>query len=105
MNWILSLSLLIFFELVADIFSKKWSLTGYYVFWLLAISGYILANIFWLKAIRSGSGLARGALIFSVASAVAALVIGAVFYKENIAKLELGGMILGIVSIILILWN
>lgn len=64
-----------------------------------------MANIFWLKAIRLGSGLGKGAVIFSVASAVIAVVIGIVFYKESVNKLELAGIMLGVVSLILILWN
>ena len=102
---LIPLSLLIFFELIADVFSKKWSLTGHHIFWILALLGYVVANIFWLKAIRAGSGLARGALIFSVGSAIAALAIGILFYKESLTKLEFIGIVLGLMSLIFILWK
>ncbi len=105
MSWLPFITLLITFELIADVFSKKWALSGHYFFWILALGGYIVANIFWLKAIRLGSGLGKGAVIFSVASAVIAVVIGIVFYKESVNKLELAGIMLGVVSLILILWN
>ncbi len=105
MSWLPFISLLITFELIADVFSKKWSLSGYWPFWILALAGYVIANIFWLRAIRLGSGLARGALIFSVTSAVAAIVIGIVFYKESVSKPELAGMILGTISLVLIFWG
>ncbi|OGN06330.1 MAG: hypothetical protein A3B86_04430 [Candidatus Yanofskybacteria bacterium RIFCSPHIGHO2_02_FULL_38_22b] len=105
MHWLIFIGLLIVFEIIADVFSKEWSLSGRILFWTLALSGYIVANIFWLKAIRLGSGLGRGAVLFSVGSALAAMIIGVVFYKESIGKIELVGMTLGVVSIILILWH
>ena len=105
MNWLSFLGLLIVFELVADIFAKKWSITGYHAFWVFALLGYVVANIFWLKAIRLGSGLARGALLFSVGSAVIALIIGIVFYKESTNTSQIAGMVLGLISLILIFWK
>lgn len=90
---------------MADIFSKKWSLTDHFQFWLLAILSYVIANIFWLKARRPGSGLARGGVIFSVTSAMAAIIIGIILYKKSINKIELVGMALGVISLVLILWN
>jgi hypothetical protein len=41
MNWIIGISLLIFFEIVADIFAKEYSLKGGWLFWVLGIVGYI----------------------------------------------------------------
>lgn len=105
MHWLVFIGLLIVFEVIADIFSKEWSLTGRILFWTIALVGYVLANIFWLKAIRLGSGLARGAILFSVGSAIAAVIIGVIFYKEHIGKTEFVGMMLGVVSLILILWK
>lgn len=103
--WIAPLSLLIVFEIVADIFAKEYSLKGNALFWILSIMSYIAANIFWLSAIKNGSGLARGAIIFSVASAVIATIIGIYFYHEGTSKIQLIGILLGIVSITLIFWE
>ncbi len=100
--WILFIGLLITFEAVADVFSKKYSLSGTYVHWLLAIGAYVVANAFWLMAIRRGSGLARGAVLFSVGSAVVAVLIGLLWYKEHVSTLQLVGIGVGIISIALI---
>ena len=105
MHWIVFIGLLIVFEIIADIFSKEWSLSGRILFWSLALAGYVVANVFWLKAIRLGSGLGRGAILFSVGSAIAAVVIGVVFYREQVGRMEVAGIILGVASLILILWN
>lgn len=102
--WILFLLLLIAFEAIADIFSKEWSLSGTVTHWILAISSYIIANSFWLVAIRKGSGLARGATLFSIGSALIAILIGFIIYKEPISRVEQVGFGVGLLAIILLSW-
>ena len=92
-------------ELIADILAKEYSLKGHWYIWAAAIVAYIITNIFWLWSIRSGSGLARGALIFSVASAVGASIIGIYFYGEETNKIQIAGMVLGMFSLVLIFWE
>jgi drug/metabolite transporter (DMT)-like permease len=103
--WIIALFLLIVFEAIADIFSKEYSLHGTFLYWSLALLGYIVANIFWLISIRKGSGLARGAILFSVGSAIVAILIGALKYQEKIGRVEFVGILVGILSIVLIFWS
>ncbi|HPI67249.1 MAG TPA: SMR family transporter [bacterium] len=105
MNWIFFLSLLILFEIIADILAKEWSLKTGLVWAVGAILAYVIANTFWLFALKNGSGLARGAVIFSVVSAVFASLIGIILYKEYLTKIQLVGIFLGIISVALIFWN
>ena len=63
---------------------------------------YATANIFWLFAIRKGSELARGAVLFSIGSALVGIFIGVIFYKEKVGRMELIGLCMGVVSIILL---
>jgi drug/metabolite transporter (DMT)-like permease len=105
MHWIIPLILLIIFESLADIFAKEYSLKGHWYFWLAGIIGYIIANIFWLSAIKNGSGLGRGAIIFSVVSAILAIIIGIYFYNESTNKIQLIGIFLGVISLVLIFWE
>lgn len=100
--WVFGLILLILFESLADVIAKEYSLYGGKIRWLGAIVGYVVANAFWLWAIKSGSGLARGAILFSVASAILATIIGIILYKENLNKYQLLGIVIGIISLILI---
>lgn len=105
MGWVFPLLMLIVFEGVADILSKEWSVRGKFTWWLLAIGGYVVANTFWLFAIRNGSGLTRGAIIFSVGSAILAVAIGLLLYREEVSRMEALGVVLGIVALALISWN
>jgi glucose uptake protein GlcU len=103
--WVIALLLLIGFEAVADILSKEYALHGTFLYWSLALCGYIVANIFWLISIRKGSGLARGAILFSVGSAILAVLIGVLKFQEKIGKVELVGIVIGVLSIVLIFWS
>lgn len=106
MVWILPLAILILFEAIADIFAKEWSLERRSIIYaILSLFAYLLANSSWLIALKHGSGLARGAIIFSVASALLAMVIGLVFYKEHMSIMQLIGATIGIISITLLVWE
>ncbi len=99
MKWIFPLSLLIVFEIIADILAKQYSLNHKMLFAILALLGYVTANTFWLFALRNGSGLARGAVIFSVATGIIAVVIGVGLYHETVSRQQIIGLVLGILSI------
>src|SRR3989344_2240403 len=105
MFWIIPIIFLILFEVVADVFAKEYSLKDRWYLWAGALLAYVVANMFWLWGIKSGSGLARGAIIFSVASAIAATVVGLYFYGEETNKFQLAGIALGIFSLALIFWE
>jgi glucose uptake protein GlcU len=103
MLWLIPLGLLVVFEAIADYFAGGYGEKGKFYFAFLAILFYVIGNISWLIAIRQGSGLTKGAIIFSVASAVLATIIGIVVYKETITTTQAIGVVIGLVSIVLVL--
>ena len=100
--WLFPISMLLAFEVVADVLAQEYSLHGGWIWWSVAILGYVIANSFWLYAIRHGSGLARGAIIFSVGSAVLACLIAILYYKEQVSPTQIVGLVLGIVALALL---
>ena len=70
-----------------------------------ALVAYLLANTFWLFALKNGSGLAKGAVIFSVASAFLAVGLGLFLYKEELNTVQTVGVVLGLVAVGLIFWE
>jgi drug/metabolite transporter (DMT)-like permease len=105
LKWIVPLAILVLFEGVADVFSKSWSLKGGTVLATAALVSYAIANIFWLFALHNGSGLARGAILFSVSAAVIGLSLGLFVYHEKTTPLQTAGLMLGLVSLVFILWE
>ena len=102
--WILFLLLLIIFEAIADILAKNYSLHAGAFYFVGAILAYVIANVFWLFSLRSGAGLARGAMIFSIASAIAAVLLGLLLYRETVSARAIAGIFLGVVSLMLIMY-
>ncbi len=105
MHWVFPLSLLILLEALADIFAKEWSLHGTWIRGAGSLLAYVIANMFWLIALRDGAGLARGAIIFSVASAILAVGIGLFLYKEQLTTTQIVGICIGVVAIALLFWE
>lgn len=102
---LLFISFLILFEAGADILAKEWQLHSGWVRFAAAILAYVVANICWLIALKYGAGLTKGAIIFSVGSAIFAIGIGLVLYKEPITRLEILGLALGLVALFLLTWD
>ena len=103
--WLVFLGLVIICEIVADVFSKEWSLKPHFYFLIGGIGFYLIANMAWLFSLKYGSGLARGVSIFSVSCTILAIIIGVVFYKEEVSSLQVIGMILGVIALVLIFWK
>ena len=98
-RWLYFLLLLVAFELLADVLSKQFAISGKYIFALLAILGFIAANTAWLISLRTGAELSRGAVLFSVLSGIGAVVIGIFVYHEKANPYQLIGLSLGIAAI------
>jgi uncharacterized membrane protein len=105
MYWIVPLIILVLLEATADIISKTWQIKGGWYFAALALLAYLAANAFWLLSLKNGAHLSKGAVLFSVMSAVLAVIIGVVVYKENLNTVQTVGLVLGIISIAFIFWE
>ena len=98
-KWLFFLFVLVLFELVADILAKQFAITGKYSFALLSITGFIAANVAWLISLRTGAELGKGAVLFSVLSAIGAVLVATLFYHEKVTLPQIVGLVLGIVAI------
>ncbi len=99
-KWFYFLLILVAFELIADILAKQFAINGKFVFAVLSILGFIAANTAWLISLRTGAELSKGAILFSVLSAIGAVIIGLLVYHEKASPYQLIGLILGIAAII-----
>lgn len=103
--WVFFLGLLILFEAIADILAKQYQInSGWWMFGAATLA-YMIGNVFWLISLRTGDTLTRGAIIFSVGSAIIAVLIGLVIYKEHLTRLEAIGIFLGLIAVVLLIWE
>jgi len=105
MHWIIGISILIFFEIIADVLAKNWSLKGHWLLAVGALSAYLLGNLFWLFALKNGAGLARGTIIFSIISALLTVSLGIFIYKETLSPHQSVGIGFGVLAIIFLFWE
>lgn len=105
MIWLAPFLLLLTFELIADVFAKQWSISNKPILWVAAILAYVLGNVFWLFALKNGAGLARGTVLFSIASEILTIMVGVLYFREHLTTIQTAGIILGIISLVLIFWE
>jgi multidrug transporter EmrE-like cation transporter len=98
-KWVMFLLLLMAFELAADVLAKQFALSGRPVFALTALAGFVSANMAWLLSLRTGAELSRGAVLFSVLSAVGAVLIGLILYHEKASARQPIGLVLGLATV------
>ena len=98
-KWLYFLLILVAFELVADILAKQFAMSGKFIFAVLAIVGFVAANTAWLISLRTGAELGKGAVLFSVLSAIGAVIVAVLLYHEKVTGYQLIGLVLGIAAI------
>lgn len=103
MPWIVGIAILLLFESIADIFAKEYSLRNAWWLWSGAIIAYLLANVFWLVAMKNGAGLARGTTLFVIGTLILGVLIGSVLYREHVTVSQWIGIALGIISSLFLL--
>ena len=99
-KWLYFLLLLVAFELIADILAKQFALSGRYLFATLSLMGFVAANAAWLVSLRTGAQLGRGAVLFSVLSAIGAVAVAIVLYHEKITLYQGIGLLLGVAALV-----
>lgn len=103
-NWQIFLFGLILFEIIADIFTKYFSISNKLYLAILAISCYVIANTSWIISMKYHSNLTLGANIFSISTGIIATIIGAGFFGETINTNQWIGIFLGIIALFFIFW-
>jgi EamA domain-containing membrane protein RarD len=100
MLWSLPMILLILCELTADFLGKQWTIKKRRTLFAASLSFYVIGNAFWLYAVLSGVGLARGITIFAIAQEITAVLMGLLYFKESLTGKQKAGLLLGMFTII-----
>ncbi len=89
------------FEIVGDVFFKKWSLE--HRSWMIAagLIIYTIGTACWAYTLKYEM-LSKAISVFTILNLVAVVLVGVIYFKEDLSLTAKIGMILGIISIALI---
>lgn len=88
-------------EVFADIFFKKWSLENKQVVLYLGLVFYFVGTVFWAISLKY-EYLSKAVSVFTIINLIAVVLVGIIYFKEDLSLINKVGILLGIISIALI---
>ena len=89
------------FEVVGDVLFKKWALNGKNALIIAGFIIYALGTIFWAFSLRY-EYLSKAISILTLLNLIVVVLVGVLYFKENLSLVNKIGILLGVASIILI---
>lgn len=93
--------LAIVFEVIGDIFFKKWSVDGKNLLFHVGLVIYFIGTIFWAISLKYGY-LSKAISVFTVLNLIVVVLVGVLYFREDLSLVNKIGIGLGILSVILI---
>lgn len=88
-------------EIVGDVLFKKWAIDSHKnIFFIVGFLIYALGTIFWAVSLKYGL-LSKAISLFTILNLVIIILVGMIFFHENISLINKLGVSLGIISVIL----
>ena len=88
-------------EVFGDFFFKKWSISGKTSILILGLLIYFTGAYFWAMSLKY-EGLAKAVAIFTILNLVIGVLLGVLYFNEDLSVANRIGVALGIVSIVLL---
>jgi|SRR3989344_6426650 len=95
------IALAVSLEVVGDILFKKWSLDSRNVFLYVGLLIYFTGTIFWAVSLKY-EYLSKAISVFTVFNLIIVVLVGVLYFKEDLSLINKVGIGLGILSVILI---
>lgn len=89
------------FEVLGDIFLKRWSIENKNVVLAIGLAIYFVGTIFWAWSLKYEL-LSRAISIFTVVNLMAVVLVGVLVFNEQLTLQQKFGIALGVVSVLLI---
>ncbi|PWB38630.1 MAG: hypothetical protein C3F02_02870 [Parcubacteria group bacterium] len=93
--------LAVFLEVVGDTYLKKWSLESKNLWLLIGLLIYFVGSIFWIVSLKYDY-LSRAITIFTVLNLILVVLVGVLYFKEDLSLINKFGIALAVLSVILI---
>jgi len=88
-------------EVIADLFLKKWSITGRNYVFAAGVVIYLIATILWGFSLKYEL-MSKAITIFFVLNMILVVLAGVLIFGEEISLINKLGILLGIISLILV---
>ena len=88
-------------EVVSDILFKKWATDSKNSLLYVGLLIYLIGTIFWAFSLKYGY-LSKAISIFTILNLIIIVLVGILYFKENLSLINRIGIGLGILSVILI---
>jgi len=95
------IALAVALEVLADVFFKKWSLDSKNMLLYVGLLFYFIGTIFWAISLKYDF-LSKAVSVFTVLNLIIVVLVGVIYFKENLSLINKIGIGLGILSVILI---
>lgn len=97
--------ILVFFaailEATGDIILKKWAIDGRQFFFALGLIVYFGATVIWAFSLKY-EFLSKAISIITILNLIVVVLVGVLYFKEDLSLINKVGILLGILSVILI---
>ncbi|MFA5125598.1 MAG: SMR family transporter [archaeon] len=90
-----------FLEVVGDVFFKKWSLGESNWILILGFVIYFIGTVFWAFSLKYGF-LSKAISVLTILNLIAVVLVGVLYFKEDLSFINKIGIAVGVLSIILI---
>lgn len=95
------IGLAVVLEVISDILFKKWAIDGKNILLYLGLLIYCAGTIFWAVSLKH-EYLSKAVSVFTILNLIIVVIVGVLYFQENLSLANKIGIGLGILSVILI---
>lgn len=88
-------------EASGDVILKKWALDGKNFFFIFGLAVYFMATVIWAFSLKY-EFLAKAISIITILNLIIVVLVGVLYFKEDLSVINKIGIVAGIISVILI---
>lgn len=101
MTFLVLISAAAILEAVGDSILKKWAIDGKQIFFILGLIIYFAATLVWAFSLKY-EFLSKAISIVTILNLIIVVLVGVLYFKEDLSWTNKIGILLGIISVVLI---
>lgn len=88
-------------EALGDVILKKWALEGKSIVFFIGLAVYFIATLVWAFSLKY-QFLSKAISVVTILNLIIVVLVGVLYFKEDLSIVNKAGIALGIISVILI---